>query len=179
MPNMPKEFESYVMGKTFEDVEKLIEGRAAAFGRRCRGVDYDDLKAAALYGFVQAYHSFDPAKSSFTTWVSKKITGRMKDVLRKRRRDAEKAGNGFVMDDLPSSPGRVFDLEGWYDTLSEDAAFMARLVFDTPPDIQLFVGRMKVDTVEVFRAAMRDYLHDRGWGMVRIKAAFGEIRRKL
>jgi len=166
--------------ETFADLEKMIYHFTYGFVRKY-GLDVEEVKSAAFYGFMQAFHSYDPKVGEFSTWVGTKVTNRVLDLLRSSIKNRKRYLTGVddaVLDrPLEDRPG--FDFETWLTTLSKDARKVARLAIREPIDVKLVRKQLGQETSEAYRTALRMVLAECGWTKNRTKRAFQEIKEAL
>lgn len=119
-------------------------------------------------------NTWNPSKSSLTTWVYRGIRYRMLDVMRSRQSrnpPQELKPNRFV-----AKPTRPWLCQLLSD-LGEEAATVVNLVLIAPAEI---VDEISVATRGRGRAAVKEYLTERmGWNEDKIEAAFSQVREAL
>ena len=131
-----------------------------------------DLLAEANYWFVRIYHSYDPSKSSLTTWVYTKLE---KQLLAIRRREQQHNTCSLVID-VAEREDRLGKL---LDSLTREAQEIITLLLDPPPEFTLRVCRKRTPSPKIARTAMKEWLLSSGWTRTRISEAFAEIREAL
>jgi hypothetical protein len=166
---------------TYKDVDDLV-GRFVWDFHLNTGIELEECRSEGLEGYVEAYHSYQPGRGEFTTWVGVKVRSRLLDLARRLRREGRRlkgavdAAEVAVAKAVPD-----FRLDEFVEELSEDARTVVSMVFDTPIDVKVVMYRLggDQDTPQTYRGAIREVLRDLGWTRKRIKESFQEIRRAL
>jgi len=168
------------VAQTFEEVRWLVHSFINQYYRKYR-IDRDLLVAAAYYGFMQAYGTYDPRYGEFTTWVGVKVKRRLSDELRKKINERKRVATGAGLDLLPD-PEVIepeFDTVAFFRKLSDDAQTVAGLVISKPIDVRLVLSQLGPDSPANWRQALREVLGELGWEKDRIHKAFLEIKEAL
>ena len=185
------------MTVTFEDVANRVIAAATKFVEEYGG-DLDEAVADAMYHYIEAFDSYKEfgGTSSFGGWVSYLVYHRLLDTHKKKMRRLKLAPTvplqeeeewregddevvnepeGLAVDDKP------FNLNLFLMGLSNDAASVVQMVFDTPKvlekDIRKRPGGANPYNI---RIALRVYLRRVvEWSKERVQSVFSEIQEAL
>lgn len=188
----------------YADLGELIAGTARKFADRY-SQDREECLADANLFFLQAYHTFDPARGRLVPRVRMVIWNRLLDKLRLKasryelrlqgrmacrasmsdrdfhrtlRDDADACGQASVEDlyAVPAPPEPTFDRDGFFASLSADARTVAELVLGGPAELRAALAESPHPSEPgTVRAAVRRFLGAAGWTGARIGEAFAEI----
>lgn len=170
---------------TFSDVEALVLATARRFAekhyrsdprRYFGGPDWEEVVCVAFEGFTLAYHSYDPSRAKFTTWVVNRIWYHLQNDQRAHITREKRYPREEVEPDLmPQQEAPRFS-----DDLSDDARAVVRLLLEAPVDLKTAVLEEGEEwKPERVKQALIRTLKDFGWTALRIVEAFGEIREAL
>ena len=162
-----------------QSVERWIDKVTYNFVKR-HGGDFAELQAEAHGTFLEVMKTHDPERAKLTTWVGRivwqRLTRKAAEVCKHHERWRESSEG-----DLDGNPAKErFCLTDFLANLSEDAATVASLVCEPPPDLELDVkDRSRAGGWPSRRAALVQYLRDIGWCGERIAESFSEIAEAL
>lgn len=159
--------------KSFLTHQRQIENIAKAISRRYR-FDEAELLSEAFVAFLEVHESrsYDPAQSSFSTWLQWKVRGRLLDLVRERAKKAARMQEQDLLL-IPEPDSGPLD----YDSLSWDAQRIIRLILESPRELlDRIVMRTERRNPRSYRAALRQFLLDAGWLSKEIDRCFAEIR---
>ena len=167
---------------TYADVERLIYFSVRKFQRRFGG-DFDHYLSEANLIFLKVYNKeIDPAKGTFSTLLCHSIYKQLLNKMPDRRYKVfsldEKTRDGTSYANTVADTSRAFDLEGFCEDLSEDAATVLKLVLDAPTELA-DIAMGKGDSPCNWRSTVRNYLRQMGWPTGRITETFDEIKGAL
>ncbi len=173
-------FRREACGETYEEIERMICKICWWFVENCHG-EFDDYLSAANEAFVEAFHSYVPGRSQFTTWTYNRVRWRLIRSVNERNRHAERTTGEIDLDGFAKpSP---FDLMSWTAELSDDAGVVVRLLVQTPIEMgeevaKLTRGRSTIKASDI-RCGLARQLREAGWTVARIVESFSEIREAL
>ncbi len=175
---MNPELTQLVLTEAYQDVKEVIQQAVFYFARKYGG-DYEELLGEANLLFVEAYQRHKEDKANFKVWVKYFITKQLLERLRTKL--YKKARCKQVFKDLANikAPQPDFNLSDFIDELPADAAEVVKLIFYSPPDIDLSVQQRGGYTPHRFKLALMEYLSDLGWGVEQILSVFTSIKEAL
>ena len=156
---------------------------------KCSGGDpdkFDRLMSQANLAFVMACRSWRPELGKFSThlhWTVRDYISRRTQADRrldnmKRYESGPTRGDVIDIDTVPSmdaAPDRVLAFKQAVNTLGAEAAFVVRLVLETPLElVDLTAGTVAPTITSITR-----YLRARRWTQQRICCVFREVRAML
>lgn len=161
--------------ETYLEVKPVILAAVRDIYKRFGG-NFDDILSDANTAFLEAYESWEPEKSSFTSWLRLRIFSTTVNNLRHSCRDH--ARYEHVDDSQLTRPTGSFDPKSLLEELTEDARIVVQLTLETPAELEAVV-RAKGGQPRNLRSSLRSYLAEMGWTACRIAESFNEVRRVL
>jgi len=162
--------------ETYIEVKPVILSAVRDICNRFGG-NFDDVLSDANSAFLEAYESWEPEQSSFTSWLRHRIFSTAVNNLRQRCR--EQGRRERVEDsDIPERNQPAWNVRQVLEELTEDAALVVRLVVETPAELEAVV-QAKGGQPRNLRSSLRQYLADAGWTACRIAESFNEVRKVL
>lgn len=170
-------------GETYEDIQSLIKFLANRFAMKSNG-DFDELVSEGNVVFLRVYDSWKPGMGTkFTTYLSTCIWRQYITDYRVRvRKDVVR---GCTVDVASVVDRRTIDytrpgdrLAEFVESLSGDAAMVAKLVIDSPAELAKIVEG-KGGHPRNWVSSLREHLKGMGWTLNRIQTTFEEIGHAL
>jgi len=162
--------------ETYADIEKMIFHMAWKAVNMFGG-DWDDYFSIANEAFIDAYNSFDPDQTQFTTWLWWNVRGRILHSMNKTKMDQMTTNIGDDVEMIDLAEREHFDFQRFYDELSIGAKRVVMLVIDSPWDLAEIA--FSNDGPECIRSGMFKQLRRMGWTVAMICDAFVEVREAL
>lgn len=168
-------------GETYEDMQQLIKFLANRFAMKTGG-DYEELVSDANMVFLRVYDSWEPGRGAkFSSYLSTCVWRQFITNHRKRMRCdvlREAVRTNYVQLHIidKTQPGnRLQDL---MESLSGDAAMVAKLVIDSPADLAK-MAEGKGGHPRNWVTSIREHLRGLGWTLNRIQMSFEEVGQAL
>ena len=147
--------------QSYLDVKPMLHLLTQLHWRQFGG-DYDDLFAEACLAFTRAYHTYNPERGAFTTFIWCTIKHHLIGVSRRKKLAYRQAN----LDSLPCRKG--FDLESLLKEMSPDAA---TLIWNLLGAESQRKSKKKQQAVEK--------LLEVGWSGHRVRKAIREVQEVL
>lgn len=197
------------LAETYSDVEPLIHRVTNAFSRRIGAVDPADLSGEAAIIFLECYDNWNPRIpfEKWLAWkLYRGLLSNARTIARHRiGRRLPPAGSTVrtfrVLDCIGADPDIAidcgitedrgwlnqipdtrsqFDADDFLEGLSDDGRTVAELALYPPvPVIVAAEERWGADKPASLRNAIKEYLGDLGWSLVRIGESFREVAEVL
>lgn len=168
----------------FAKVEKMFRAAINQFLKKYRSRMYriyaEEMVSAAGEGLMDAITTFDPKlKTKFSTWMWKKVWGKMMDDLRKAfRRSNRTFAQVYDLEAEQEPP--TFDRDEFMARLTPDGRTAASLVLDCPIELEFLKVLIGPDSPDNTREAVRQFLvQEEGWTKIRVTRAFAEVKAAL
>jgi hypothetical protein len=167
----------------YTDVQQLIADTVRAFVAR-HGGHYDDLLADANTAWLKGHRAFLEGRNnseSYETEIRRWVWFELFDEYRVRSQHRRQTKTTIKNEEFPEqlvARRGGFDLVEFFDELSEDARYAARLVLDTPAEL-CAAARARGGTDRNLRCLIRQYLAGMGWSATHITNVFEEIAGAL
>jgi len=167
-------------------VEKLIFHQVHKFQYRFGG-EFNELVCEANLAFVNGHAEYisgisptgNKISCSYATQIRRWVWYRLFDAMRNRVRRQNQIPIVPMIEDMDyEDMTPVFELTDWMEGLGPDAAYVADLALNPPPDIEL-IANSKGGQPRNIRSTIRVYLSDYLWEKERIDAAFDEVKAAL
>jgi DNA-directed RNA polymerase specialized sigma subunit len=163
--------------KRYGDYKNLILSRAWAWQQRT-GWELEELEAEGNVVFCKAVQTYDPSKSSFSTYLYNALQmhfGNMVTLSRCQKAEKKEmktdCDNCFAYGDVQQEA--IF--REMINDLPEDAKEVVKAVFETPAEILDVLGITRVS-----KNALHQYFNRcRGWSQQRTYSAFKVIQQIL
>jgi DNA-directed RNA polymerase specialized sigma24 family protein len=164
---------------SFQQVERLLTGIVSRHYRK-HGGDWDELLSIAHEAFTEAWHSHNPERAQFTTWVQIQAQNRLKTELRERIRRNRTTIDSDAVQSTPARQETI--LSRVLAEVSDDARTLLGLAIEQPVDCLLAARRLAWglhgDRESPARALL-ELMQNLGWDCRRIFSAWQEIREAL
>jgi DNA-directed RNA polymerase specialized sigma24 family protein len=170
---------------THADVERMLHQLSWQFSGN--GLAVEDCRSVAGVGFMRAYRTWTPGKSSFVTWSYHCVLRSLQDLRRSEAKhntrfatnfldsDHDDEGEGVDRDPPAREPSAM---ESILADLSEDARTVVRLLMDSPREIAGVCWRTDPNPLQA-RRSMWKRLKAAGWSVGRFMMSCEEIRKVL
>lgn len=168
--------------ETYLELERWVYALVWETRRRWPLLDGEEVLRTAFFAYSQAYDTYNPKKGSLTNWVTNKIRGAMKNLIREEITKAKRAARyikDFDLQLLPLPEQPQFNLEEWMSRLSPDGQKVAKLVFNPPIDIRVLLKQIGEKRKLAWRLAIKEFLRECNWSNRRIRKVFTEIKESL
>ena len=177
-----RKHQQYLSTEAYQEVYKLVRMQVRNFMKRYGKIlgTWEEVEELANVYYIEAYDRFTPGRAEFTTHVGYYVWIRLINEMRlKHERYQRFPTEPYKLEDHEQSE-RMFVVEDFLETLSEDGKTVAQLVLDSPLDIRLSLKRHGENvTPSRLRSAVVHFLKDIGWAMDRIREGFGEVGEAL
>lgn len=139
---------------------------------------FEELEEIANIAFVETFDKYNERKkkASYPTYVRWVTWMSLQEY---HRRSARHDNRMVCTDELPEREAPQFDLVAFYDDLSEDAQYVARLSLAPTSGLRHCIKRKQGNSGQNVKSVFREYLLGLEWTTARITAAFQEIRQAL
>ncbi len=166
-----------VVSQTFADVQPLLEQTVFRF-RNQPWADVEEMRSEAYESYLKAYQTYDPDRAAFSTWTVLLAQQAIRNLLRKKKRDAQLMGGRLSGQEVCKKTR--FTVDGLMNELSADAAMVVKLTVQPPPDVKLrAIQGGGADRPTGIKSGIMEFLKDIGWSAARIAESFDEIRSAL
>lgn len=159
----------------YEDSLPFITRLAHRFAIR-NHVNVDDLIADANLIFIKAYTDpkWETCGMSWQGYLHQWLWMSWLDIYRPV---FTRNGRHEFVEDLTvvADAYTTFDVDGLVESLTEDAAFVCKLVFDMPAEVRK-AAEARGGEHRNYKSCVRQHLREMGWVASRITEAFDEIR---
>jgi DNA-directed RNA polymerase specialized sigma24 family protein len=173
---------------THADVAKMIHQLAWKFTGN--GVSYEDCLSAAGVGFMRAYKSWTPEKSSFVTWCYHCVYRAIQTIRVNEAEHNSRFPTNFLASDFNNDNERVGGadqdppdrepsfLASITTDLSEDARTVIRMVLESPQEIAGRSWKKDPNPLQARRTMWRRF-KSLGWTLGQFVQSCDEIREAL
>jgi len=163
---------------TYEDVEQMLHKLAHRSGI----FDHEEAYQEACLAFCEAYDSYDPSQSRFTTWCYWQARTAL---LEKRIGEARHSSIAVCsLKAVEQATSKGFDagrhpapLASLLEDLRGDARIVVEIILSGPEDI--LNALTECSSMQQRCGVLRTYLRGLGWTLARITESFSEIRDAL
>lgn len=164
----------------YEDCREDVEATAARFVRRYGG-DYEDAVADANLYFLEAYHSYDPARGQLVKRIVSVVWGKLLDARRVEFRRESRHRRATLPETLSVPPAPVpFDARDLDIDPGTDAAVVVELVTTGVPELEAAMAASDPASPAAASRAVARYMRTRmRWTVERLEAAFADVRSAL
>lgn len=189
--------EQQKVSEAFESVRGLVVQTAVQFAKS-HNAPLDDIISEAHEAFMEAYRTYKPHKSKFTTHVRHTVWFRLTDravrIAERQHRKWNKIDNRWEttsrrvhadLDYTESRRNRYDWLIDLMEGLSADACHVVWIIVQSPAEIAdamtiTKTHRRRRNNPESIKDAVKYHLHENlGWRWDRIRKSFSEIRGAL
>jgi len=162
--------------ETYLEVKPVILAACRDICNRFGG-NFDDVLSDANSAFLEAYESWEPGQSSFTSWLRHRIFSTAVNNLRHQCREQGRREH-VEESDIPDYNRSTWNVRQVLEELTEDAALVVKLTLETPAELEA-IAQAKGGQPRNLRSSLRQYLAEMGWTAYRIAESFNEVRRVL
>lgn len=139
---------------------------------------WEELLSLVHELWMDAWHTFDPTKSTFPVWVRFSAYTGLRESLRLSKKRGQGA-NHCEVDNSVSEKEEGFNVTKFLSELSDDAVTAIKLMFSPNVDVFLNLRSYDEDAKKLVGASVFEYLRDLGWGIEKRKAVAREIKQAL
>lgn len=178
---MPTEFAVLACATTYADSQNVVYETCHHFVR-CYGGEFEECLSIANEVYTKLYWKDDwkEKKSSFKTWLRRKITYALLEDMRLRRgRNNRLPKVDLELEFLPTEKVEDFDLQDFLDYLSEDARVVAEMVLTESIPLTMEVYQRGDFTPKNVLRALGKVLSGLGWTSKRILESFEEVKQAI
>lgn len=165
----------------YDDYRKMICHLAGNYARTYgNGYDmpFDKLISEGYLVFTRCAGKWN-GKTTFSTYLYSCLQGRYKDLLKQERRLLCQPGNAAAQGDASASGDELLiDLLSTIQTLSDDAQFCIKVIWETPADLYRWAVTERSRPAITLKL-LRRYLRTFKWTYSRINDCFTEIKTAL
>ena len=146
---------------SYENVKNLVHDTVWKFHSRYKG-DIHELQAQGVEHFFEAYYSYNPDKSAFTTWVRKIVWLRLLDQKRKEMKFHNALKRAHM--DIESIHTRFYcpDIQKLVSSLGDDASVAVEVALNPNYEMKRTIIA-KGKSAYVMRRVVKEELKRKGW----------------
>ena len=139
------------------------------------GGDLDEIIAEATLHFVKACYAYCPEKAAMTNWTRVCMWNGLKRWSYKEHKNKFLRIPKDVVIIDPNNSIQSIELFDWLKGLDDDAAVVARLLLDTPPELKQLLH----DEPRQIINSLRKYLVNKNWSENRVNKTVRRLKSTL
>lgn len=163
------------MTSHYESYQNMIRERANTYAN-LSGLPASDFESIGDTVYMKAVLDFDSSRAAFSTHLHSRLTGAFRHHIRDERKMGIEPLERMNGSEPYETPRPAFHIRDMFETLSDEAEFVVRMILDGPED---FIRDMMGKPPRAMRSTIRNHLRKRGWAHSMIAGVFHELREAV